>query len=229
MGVRQLALGRQLPGVAAACRWRSVAPRACTVGTFQETSPTSVEPIILAPRLESWAAPDGAERHVRSGLPARAEGDWRYPASGERGLDLPGGPRGPRRRRAAGRGGRSCRCIAVSSGAFASRLETAEITWVGHGGLSHQRGAVGDLAHALEQRVHVGDVAGAYDVAHLGLGPAPRSARCRRHPDRRSGCARRSAYARACSSRRHSSARPHPARSGPDAGRRRHGWNGRGR
>ena len=37
-------------------------------------------------------------------------------------------------------------------------------------GLGHQRGAVRDLAHALDQRVHAGHVAGADRVAHLGVG-----------------------------------------------------------
>ena len=62
-------------------------------------------------------------------------------------------------------------------------------------------------ARARSARRRSGRSRGADQVAHRGAAPAPRSARCRRRRDRRSGCARRSACARACSSRRHSSAR----------------------
>ena len=97
-----------------------------------------------------------------------------------------------------------------------------------HARLGHQRRAIGDLAHPLDQPRQLRQVRARGSGSAPWRTPAPRWARSRRHPASHNARAHRTACVRACSSRRHSSAPPRPARCARDAARRRRATPGRG-
>jgi hypothetical protein len=104
-----------------------VAPRACTVGTFHDTSPTSVEPIIGRPLLSSGTMRSQSDASFGLMPTLRKEAlmssslsvAWKSAALARSAASKGGGPRRSR-----------LSCISRSSGRLPSRLDTAEITWL---------------------------------------------------------------------------------------------------
>ena len=64
----------------------------------------------------------------------------------------------------------SWRCMASSSGVLPRRFDTALTTFTSTCVSRHHGGAGGHLLHALDERAHARQVAGADGVAHLGRG-----------------------------------------------------------
>src|SRR5204863_4271422 len=107
------------PGVPIA----TVAQRACTVGTTQLTSPTSVEPIIGAPFVPYGTMKSHSGVSLRTGMATRANDDAMSSADSVAWISA------AYLRSAASNGGGPSRsswlCIAFSSGALPSKFDTA--------------------------------------------------------------------------------------------------------